>query len=255
MKTEVSRAAQMTTKSGSRESYGQYCPLALAAEALGGRWTILVLSRVIEGCAKFSDIHRGVPRISPALLSARLSELEHAGLVRRESASGGPRARYTPTRAALELGPLLNSLAEWGQRWARDMEDDDLDPGFLAWSMHLRMNAEAMPPGRTVLQFEFPDVPADYRRFWLICDQGVIDMCLKWPGFDVDLLVSSNIRVFVEAWRGIRDLRAEIRAGRIKLTGSASLKKALPKWLLLSQFANIKRERNGRELKRQLRRS
>ncbi|PQA86307.1 winged helix-turn-helix transcriptional regulator [Hyphococcus luteus] len=240
----------MTVKSRSRAGYGQYCPLALATETLGGRWTILVLSRVIEGCATFSDIYRGVPRISPSLLSSRLSELEQAELVKREKVKGAKNARYRPTKAALELEPLLNGLAEWGQRWARDMEDDDLDPGFLAWSMHLRMNTDAMPAERTVLQFEFSGVPTEYRRFWLVGEGGAIDMCLKPPGFDVDLVVSSDIRIFVEAWRGIRDLHAEIRAGRIKLAGPATLKKRFPEWLMLSQFAPIKRKRKGEESKR-----
>ena len=62
-----------------RRGYGQYCPLALAAELLCERWTLLVISRVIDGCTQFNAIHRGVPRISPAMLSKRLRELEHAG--------------------------------------------------------------------------------------------------------------------------------------------------------------------------------
>ena len=59
--------------------YGQYCPLALAAELLCERWTLLVVSRLIDGCTRFNDIHRGVPRISATLLTKRLAELEHAG--------------------------------------------------------------------------------------------------------------------------------------------------------------------------------
>ncbi len=231
----------MAAKARSRASYGQYCPLALATETLGRRWAILVLSRVIEGCATFNDIHRGVPRISPSLLSSRLSELEQADLVKRATVKGARHARYLPTEAALELEPLLNGLAEWGQRWARDMVDDDLDPAFLAWSMHLRMNVDAMPAARTVLQFEFSGVPSDCRRFWLVSEGGAIGMCLKPPGFDVDLVVSSDIRIFIEAWRGIRDLRAEIRARRIRLAGPAELKKSFPGWLLLSQFARMTR--------------
>ncbi len=241
----------MAAKARSSAGYGQYCPLALASETLGRRWTILVLSRVIEGCATFSDIHRGVPRVSPSLLSSRLSELEQADLVERKIVKGARHAHYRPTQAALELEPLLNNLAEWGQRWARDMKHNDLDPGFLAWSMHLRMDVDAMPKARTVIQFEFSGVPTDFRRFWLVSEGGAIDMCLKPPGFTVDLAVSSDIRIFVEAWRGIRDLRAEIRARRIRLVGAVALKKAFPDWLMLSQFAAVKRKRNGRETRLQ----
>jgi DNA-binding HxlR family transcriptional regulator len=75
-----------------KRGYGQYCPLALAAELLCGRWTILVVSRLLDGCAQFNEIHRGIPRISPSLLSQRLAELERAGLVVREPAAKARRA-------------------------------------------------------------------------------------------------------------------------------------------------------------------
>lgn len=229
-----------------RRGYGQYCPLALATELLCQRWTILVISRLIDGCSTFNEIHRGVPRISPSLLSQRLSELEHAGLVTRH-----PRKpngyRYEITEAGRDLDDIIWKLSVWGQNWARDMQDDDLDPAFLAWSMHLRMNGEAMPAGRTVLEFSFSGTPTEFRRFWLVCRDGEIDMCLKYPGFETDLLIQADIREFVDCWRGFSDLRARIRAGRIRLTGRADLRKAFPDWLRLSMLAPYPRRKRGRE--------
>ena len=179
----------MAGNARSATGYGQYCPLALAAEMLCRRWTVLVVSRLLDGCTSFNEIHQGVPRISPALLSKRLSELEDAGIVRRRQARPGQkRYRYELTEAGRDLDDLVMRMAIWGQHWARDMDLDDLDPGFLAWSMHMRVDTAAMPPGRTVLQFEFSGAPADCRRFWLVCTDGEVDMCLKHPGFDTDLL-------------------------------------------------------------------
>jgi DNA-binding HxlR family transcriptional regulator len=231
-----------------KRRYGQYCPLALAAELLCERWTLLVISRVIDGCTHFNAIHRGVPRISPAMLTKRLRQLEHAGLLTSTPARKGTPRTYSLTRAGQELGPLIDSLAVWGQRWARDMCTDDLDPGFLAWSMHLRMDAARMPPGRTVLAFEFSGAPRDCRRFWLVKEGDNIDMCLKDPGYEVDVQVRSDLRCFIEAWRGIRDLRAEIGAGRIKVMGATRLVRAFPDWLRLSGLATFPRLRPGREL-------
>ena len=154
----------MTVNTRSYNGYGQYCPLALAAELLCRRWTILVISRLIDGCTTFSQIHEGVPRISPSLLSTRLAELEHAGIVKREKRNGSNRYTYAVTEAGLELEDIITQMAVWGQHWARDMEMEDLDPGFLAWSMHLRMNADAMPPGRTCLLYT-SDAADDY--FWV----------------------------------------------------------------------------------------
>lgn len=226
-------------------TYGQYCPLALAAELLCRRWTILVVSRLIDGCETFNDIHKGVPRISPSLLSTRLKELEHAGIVTPEQ--NGTRRRYVLTEAGRELEPIVDGMAVWGQHWARDMNMDDLDIGFLAWSMHMRMNVEAMPPGRTVLHFEFSGAPADSRRFWLVNNDGQVDMCMKHPGFDDDLLIEADLRLFIEAWRGIRDMRREIAASTVRVTGPRELKKAFPDWLLLSGLAPFKRKAAGDE--------
>lgn len=236
-------------------SYGQYCPLALAAELLCRRWTILVISRLLDGCTTFNEIHQGVPRISPSLLSTRLAELEHAGIVMKKKQKSARGHSYQLTQAGRDLDGIITDMAVWGQHWARDNDLEDLDPGFLAWSMSLRIDGDAMPRGRTVLEFEFSGAPRDFCRFWLVSNDGKIDMCLKHPGYDIDLSVRSDLRVFVEAWRGFRDLRTEIRASRIRLSGPRELKKAFPDWLMLSMFANIERKAPGRERRLGARRS
>ncbi len=228
-------------------TYGQYCPLALAAELLCRRWTILIVSRLLDGCRTFNEIHQGVPRISPSLLSNRLTELEQAGILTRRKLEDSKRYVYEPTAACLELNDVVDGMAVWGQRWARDNEIDDLDPAFLAWSISTRMNIDELPDGRTVIEFEFSGTPTEFRRFWLVSHDAKIDMCLKDPGFETDLLVRADIRHFVEAWRGFRDLRGEIRAGRIKLLGPRPMAKAFPDWLLLSGLAPHERQAEGRE--------
>jgi DNA-binding HxlR family transcriptional regulator len=223
--------------------------LALAAELLCERWTLLVISRVIDGCAQFNAIHRGVPRISPGMLSKRLRELEGAGLIHSSPARRGAPRTYLLTPAGRDLAPLIEGLAVWGQHWARDMRMDDMDLGFLAWSMHLCLDTARMPAGRTVLGFEFSGAPRDCRRFWLVNEDGDVDMCLKDPGYEIDVRVRADLRLFVEAWRGIRDLRAEIRAGRIEVLGAPSLTRKFPEWLKLSALAAYPRKRPGREQK------
>ncbi len=231
-----------------KQGYGQYCPLALAAELLGQRWTVLVISRLIDGCTTFNEIHRGVPRISPSLLSRRLTELEDYGLLVREQQPGKSTYRYILTEAGWDLEDIIMQLAVWGQHWARDMVLDDLDPAFLAWSMHMRINTNAMPAGRTVLEFDFSGTPQETYRFWLVNNDGKVDMCLKHPGFDADLVVSANLKLFVEVWRGFRSLQDEIAAKTIKLEGPRKYREALPEWLLLSALAPFPRKRDGREL-------
>lgn len=227
--------------------YGQYCPLSLAAEVVCERWTLLVVSRLFLGCSRFNEIHKGLPRMSASLLSQRLAQLEEAGVIQRRKSDDGPGYAYHLTEAGRHLGPLVDGLTVWGQEWGRDLTQFDLDPRFLLWSMHLRLDTARMPPGRTVLEFEFTGAPADCRRFWIINDDGDLDMCLSHPGFEIDVSLRSDLRVFVESWRGIRDLRSEIRAGRIKLKGPAKLKRQFPGWLLLHSHASYVRKRAGRE--------
>lgn len=235
--------------------YGQYCPLALAAELLCQRWTILVLSRIVDGCHRFNEIRRGVPQISPSLLSQRLHQLEAAGLIRSTPLAGRRGRDYRLTEAGADAEGLIDEMAEWGQRWARDMEAEDLDPAFLVWSMHTRLAVDAMPEGRTVLEFAFTGSPTDCDRFWLIHADGQVEMCLKDPGLDSDVLVESDLRRFVEAWRGFRDLRQEIRAGRIRVHGPSAHRRALPKWLLGSALAAQPRLRPGAERRADRRRA
>lgn len=232
-------------------TYGQYCPIALASETLCERWNLLILRRIIEGCRRFNDIHQGVPKISATLLSKRLRTLERAGLIRIVPAAKGRGHEYSPLPACLELEPITSAIAVWGQRWARDMVTEDLDPEFLLYSMHRRLDSRRMPPGRTVIGFRFSGAPRHCRQFWLMHNDGVTEMCLKDPGFPEDVFVHANLRRFIEAWRGIRDLHADIRSGAIRVDGPARLVRAFPDWLMKSAIAGTERMPAGRESKLQ----
>jgi len=222
-------------------TFGQFCPVALASETLTQRWMLLIVRELAAGATRFSEIRRGVPRISASLLKQRLDTLERAGIVRRRPLAPADKRAYTLTKAGEELRPVLASIGAWGQRWARDIRDEDLDPGWLVWAVHRRLNADAMPPGRTVIELHFADAPAHQRKFWLVCLDGSVDVCLKPPGHEIDLAVTSSVRTLAEIWRGIRPVGPEIRAGRLRLDGAAKLRRDFPNWLLLSAFASIVR--------------
>lgn len=225
--------------------YGQYCPIALATEVLGERWTLLVVVALMDGATRFCEMQRALPRISPSVLSQRLRTLEEAGVLAKKRR--GESHEYLLTQAGHELAPIIMDLGAWGQRWGRDLVSDDLDPYFLAWSMHLRMNAAAMPAGRTVVEFEFSGAPKGIPRFWIVNNECEVDLCVRHPGFPVDLRVEADLRRFVETWRGFRPLKSELSSGRIRLSGPSALKNAFPKWLLLSSLAGPERMRAGRE--------
>ena len=229
------------------KGYGQFCPVAKAAEIFAERWTPLVLRELVCGSRRFSDLHRGVPLMSRTLLAQRLRQLERAGIIRSAAKAKGRGQEYFLTPAGEELRPLIDGLGEWGQRWARSQfNKDDLDPGLLMWDIHRRLNIERLPSDRVVVLFEFRGVPKAWetlRRFWLILQRSDIDLCLKDPGFEVDLLVDADLAALTRVWMGdVRFLDA-MRSRLVRLEGPSVLIRAFPTWLALSEFAGVERPR------------
>ncbi len=226
-----------------RQTYGQFCPVALASEVLAERWTLLVVRELLCGARHFNEIRRGVPRMSATLLQQRLRSLEHAGVIRRQPVEGGRGIDYLLTDAGRELSPLVNSIGVWGQRWARDIRHGDLDPGWLVWNMRRRLNTPLLPSGRTVIEVEFADARSRERRFWLVHLDGDVQVCLKDPGYDTTVKITAGVRVLTEVWFGHRGLEAEIRAGTVRVSGSPGVCRQVPRWLLLSEAAKVRRVR------------
>ncbi len=218
--------------------YGQFCPVAKAAEVFAERWMPLVLRELLCGSTRFNDLHRGVPLMSRSLLVQRLRRLEEIGAVVRSDGSGGP--QYQLTEAGKEFAPIVTLLGTWGQRWYRSRFDrDELDVGVLMWNMHRRIRADEFPPGRTVIQFEFCDQPSSKRAWWLVCDDRQIDLCPRNPGFDVDLYVSTDMRTMSRVWMGHVAVQAAVRSGAISLSGQRDLRRGFEQWIGLSCFAGV----------------
>jgi len=230
-----------------KSRYGQYCPVSLASEILGERWTILVILAFCDGCSRFNDMQRALPRISASTLAQRLRSLDESGVISKKKSFDGGTIEYRLTDAGEDLVPIVMEMGYWGQRWARDLEVEDLDPRHLIWSVHLRMNLDAMPSGRTTIQFEFTNLPQNRRYYWIVVNERKTDVCLKHPGHEPDVYVASEIHRFVDAWRGFRSLEQEVKSGRIKVTGSPEMRNAFTSWLLLSAVAHVGRQRRGRE--------
>ena len=216
--------------------YGQFCPVAKASEIFAERWTPLVLRELLCGTERFSDIRRGVPLMSPSLLSNRLKALERNGIIERR---GSPRAaRYILTEAGEELRPVVMLLGQWGKKFASDrIEPGDYDVMLLMWDISRRVDASAMPPGTHVVAFDFPDAPKAKRHFWLLARDGAAELCLHDPGHEVGLTLRSSVRTLADIWLGQRDLAQARRANDLELEGARPLIKTLPQWFTLSLFA------------------
>ena len=126
-------------------AYGQFCPVAKAMELLDERWTLLVVRELLQGSAHFNDLRRGVPKMSPALLSKRLKSLTRAGLVERTEIGG--RSTYSLTECGQELSGVVDALGAWGVRWIGELGDDDLDPHLLMWDMQRHIPIDGLAAG------------------------------------------------------------------------------------------------------------
>ncbi len=231
------------------KGYGQFCPVAKAAEIFAERWTPLVLRELVSGSHRFSHLHRGVPLMSRTLLAHRLAQLEDAGIVRSAARTKGRGREYFLTPAGEELRPLIQRLGEWGQRWARSqVSADDLDPGLLMWDIRRRLHTDRLPDRRVVVQFDFRAVPKTFRSpptFWLILERRDVDVCLKDPGFEIDLVVDADLLALTKAWMGDVRLADAMRSGLVRVDGPTALVRAFPAWLALSGFAGVERPGAG----------
>ena len=102
------------------------CPRFHAAiELIGRRWNGVILQRLLDGPLRFSEVRRGVPGLTDAMLSQRLRELEDAGIVERTVGDQRPvLVTYGLTPVGHRLSPVLTAVAQWSLEWAERSEDD-----------------------------------------------------------------------------------------------------------------------------------
>ena len=219
--------------------YGQYCPVARAAELLADRWTVLIVRELLADVTHFNELERGLPRISRSLLAERLRRLECAGVLERRAAPRGKPTEYRLTSAGRELQRVIDDLGEWGARWAfGDPRPNELDPVILLWWMRRRVCHEQISRPRVVIQFDFG---GPKRRYWLVIESNDVSVCLRHPGFEVDVLVTADIRAFYQVWLGRCAWSEVLHAGQVQLEGAPADTRAFARWFSRSPMADTVR--------------
>ena len=220
--------------------YGQFCPVALASEIFAERWTPLILRELLYGERSFSDIHRGVPKISRNLLTQRLESLRASGIIEQLHAEGEKRHLYRLTVAGRALGPVIDALGTWGYNWAsKDLEDENLDPDFLMWALRRLVRVDALPDERVVIVFRFRQYQD--RVFWLVLKRPEVDLCLSDPGYEASLEVEGSVAALARICLGKVALPQALKAGEIEVHGAPRHRRALASWLGVTRFADLAR--------------
>ncbi len=226
-------------------SYEQFCPVSIASEVLGSRWTLLVIRELILGTTRFNDLRRGLARMSPALLSKRLKELELAGLINRIESHDEPGIfEYHLTPAGLEIRPIIEAVGEWGHRWTETRPQlEKLDVKLLMWDMRRRIKVDVLPRRRTVIQFIYPERPDGERNWWIVVDPRTgPDLCAVDPGFNVDLFVRTDLRTMTAIWMGMDTVDRAVVEDRMTLIGDDRLPRKMAEWLGLSIFHKVQKQ-------------
>jgi DNA-binding HxlR family transcriptional regulator len=211
-------------------AYGQYCPISRAVEILGERWTLLVIRNLLLGCKTFNAIAGGVPGMSRSLLVERLRSLERRGVVKTRPCTGRRGREYELTDAGRALWDVVKPLGEWGQQWV-ERQPEDTDPSFVLWAwIHVHIRRDRLPKRRVVVEFDFPEQPPAFRRFWMLVEHGEAEFCSSHPKHPVDLRVTAGNASFT-SWH-LKEARWSdlVRTGEIELDGPPSLARALPTW-------------------------
>lgn len=224
----------------SAKPYGLFCPTSKACEVLNPRWTIQILGELWGGSTRFNDIRRGLPGISPTLLTKRLKEMQANGLVERVKDASTGSIDYIRTDKAAELDEILQSLARWAQRHIEaEVALEERDADVLMWTLWRRIVVGELPPKRNVVRFNFSDATSPASTYWLISKPNEpIELCASDPGFDVDLYIETEVSVMTGIYLGRRTFDREIEAGRFFMSGDVRLSKTIKRWLKISMYAD-----------------
>jgi DNA-binding HxlR family transcriptional regulator len=213
--------------------------MSKAMELLDERWTLLVVRELLLGSRHFNDLRRGVPKMSPALLSKRLKSLTRAGVVERAEIDG--RTSYSLTQAGQELGEVVDALGRWGTRWVGELGEADLDPHLLMWDIHRTIAIDEWPRSRTTVAFQLDDVAAKASRWWLVVADGRADVCDFDPGYEVTGTVETSLMTLTRIWRGDIGWSHAVLDGSVAVSGPTEVRRAIPAWIGQGLKASVPR--------------
>jgi DNA-binding HxlR family transcriptional regulator len=217
-------------------TYGQYCPMARAAEILAMRWTPIIVRNLLLGCETFGAIQDGAPGIPRTLLSQRLKLLEQYGIVERRPSQTGRGSRYTLTDAGRELMGVVDALGTWGARWL-ELAPEHLDAVVVLWSICRLADPDSLS-GRRRLVIRFELLDGRYRRLWIVLQPEGSEVCIKPPGFEEDLVVTTSCEWLAKWHMGRISLGRAMHEGLIAVEGPRALVRTLST-LGLSRFADV----------------
>jgi DNA-binding HxlR family transcriptional regulator len=209
--------------------YGDYCPLAKTTTVMGDYWTPLIVRELLHGREHFNDLVRSLPDISRSLLAARLKAMERGGIVECARSDARNATAYRLTEAGLELRTVLDAMSRWGERWTPEPEhESDVHPMTAVCMLRARVNGEALPDRRVVLQIE--TLPPKRSLSWFVLENCIASMCAEHPGFDADIVLTTDVPALYAIWLDRLTVSDAVKSGQMRLEGDRALIAAFPGW-------------------------
>jgi DNA-binding HxlR family transcriptional regulator len=199
-------------------SYGKVCGLAHALELVGERWALVLVSDLIRGPKRFSDLQRGQPRIPSNVLSARLKELEEAGIVRRRAlprpATG---VGYELTEYGRDLEDIVLRLGLWGARSMPEPRPEDIATAdTLILALRSTFRSEAARDLHAGYELRFGELVVNAR-----VDDGELEVD-EGPLPDADLVLAPGESLH-PLLTGTLGPDEAIGSGRVRIEGKPEL--------------------------------
>ena len=141
-------------------TYGQYCGFARAVEVVGERWAFLIIRDLLVGPKRFTDLQRGLPGVPTNILTARLKELEQAGVVRRHLLPRPEKGiAYELTPYGKELEDAVYELGRWGAKsLAEPRAGETVTPDSLVMALRTTFRPDAARRSRLKYELRFGDI-------------------------------------------------------------------------------------------------
>ena len=206
--------------------YGQFCPVAKTAEIFGDRWSPLIIRELCYGPRSYGDFLAAIPLISKTMLAQRLKELAAFDVVHADAKESGRGHIYALTAAGEAFRPMTGMMGEWGLKWGQGLiGPDDLDSKLLIGGIRQHIDREDIPAQEFVLRFDFRGIPKgsrNPRHWWLLIRQEEIEVCLKDPGQNLDVMIEADLGAFTKVWTGYCRLEEPLARGLIRFHGTKS---------------------------------
>ncbi|MFE7855205.1 winged helix-turn-helix transcriptional regulator [Streptomyces sp. NPDC057403] len=202
-----------------RRSYDQYCSAARALDAVGDRWTLLIVRELLAGPRRYTDLHADLPGVSTDVLASRLKDMERDGLTtRRRMPPPGAAYVYELTPRGRELLPVLQALSVWGQEELGERRPTDA----------LRAHWFALPLLRALEGEGLVEVGLEEGDFHLFvgAEDGPVYGDGPAPG-EPDARLVLDAGTCAALGRGELSLADAVRDGRVTVTGDGALAKSL----------------------------